>query len=495
MAANFPGSLMQPREDIGGAKGELGGVTSLAKNVMYERWWRKELEEFDRVAIPKMKDAVTKLGELANDENFTDHGGAWAMMKGAVASVQNEALKYPNNPYISMKSANMHKALSGSFQEMTQGLKDIQTTRTAREQEKLTEAKRTELMPQQIATSKMQEKLAGAQLEREERGKARPTDFGPLRGHATGWATTVEGSAKYATLYAARKLESANAAWEGEEGQEYRDRMGVMAKQEDFTDLHSLDDTQIQQFKKEMFTSAIAQLGESPEVATSFLNDMIRSSPVRKAVEDAKAPVVLPVPLRAGTTALNRIGWNDPAMGEGSAADFRPVMEKKHRNSVYGKVLAMYARLRTPPSSLNHQEAKEQIFATGSVDRAVNQFLNISNKAGQDTVSEFVKEIDELLEAEEENFMFTRAEEERQRLLQEGAYGGVLDPMLDFMGDVLDYKEWGPQIWQAGKESLFGRQIDPAAQEYLQRVQAKGTKAQPGASPAPTVPPRLIESE
>ncbi len=495
MAANFSGSLMQPREDIGGAKGELGGVTNLAKNVMYERWWRKELEDFDRVAIPKMKEAVTKLGELANDENFTDHGGAWAMMKGAVSSVQNEALKYPNNPYISMKSANMHKALSGSFQEMTQGLKDMQTIATSKEQAKLAEAKRTELMPQQIATSKTQQKVAEAELARAERGKARITDFGPLRGHAQGWPTIIQNSPAYSQLHEKRRLEDANDAWAGESGQAYRDQMGVMAKQSDFIEMHSLDDDSEQQFNKQMYTSAVKQLGEAPDVEAAFINDMIRSSPVKDAVDDAKKPVELPVALRAGTTALNRIGWNDPAMGEGSAADFRPEMLIKHRNSIYGKVLAMYARLRTPPSSLNHQEAKEQIFTTGTVDIAVNQFLNTSNKAGQDTVSEFVKEIDSLLEAEEESFMFTREEEERQRLLQEGAYGGALDPTLDFMGDVLDYKEWGPRIWQAGKESLFGKQIDPAAQEYLQRVKAKGEKAKPGASPAQTVPPRIIESE
>ena len=91
--------------------------------------------------------------------------------------------------------------------------------------------------------------------------------------------------------------------------------------------------------------------------------------------------------------------------------------------------------------------------------------------------------------------MTSRAEEQRQRLLEEGTYGGALDPTLDFLGDVLDYKEWGPRIWQAGKESLFGKTLDPAAQEYLQRATAKGQAAKPGASPAPTVPPRLIESE
>lgn len=499
MAANFPGSLMQPREDIGGASGELGGIGGLAKNAMYERWWRKELEDFDRVAVPKMKEAVTKLGELANDENFTDHGGAWAMMKSAVSAVQSEALKYPNNPYIAKKHANMTKALSGSFQEMTQGLKDMQGIRTAREQQETAKFKRTDVMPAQILASKAQTKAAEAQLKQAERGKARRTNFGDLRGHAIGWASTVEGSPLYAKLYADRELDSANKAWEGDDGQAYRDRLGVMATQQDFRDLHSLDDKEKQQFKKEMFTAAVAQLGESPEVAASFVNDMIRSSPVRQAVDDAKKPVVLKTAIKAGTPALNRLFWNDPAMGEGSAADFSPVMLKKHRNSIGGKVKAMYARLRLPPNSLSHQEAKDQIFETGTVDIAVKQFLDIDNRAGQVTLSEIVKEVTDMLDAEDENFMFTREEERRKRLLEEGAYGGVAEKMGDIIGEMSNAPDIAVSIWRAGMGVIFGKEIDPAAAEYLQRAQAnmaaKGQTAKPGASPAPTVPPRLIDSE
>jgi hypothetical protein len=106
-----------------------------------------------------------------------------------------------------------------------------------------------------------------------------------------------------------------------------------------------------------------------------------------------------------------------------------------------------------------------------------------------------VKEIETLLEIEEENYMFTREEKRRDRLVQEGTYGGAAQRVEEIYGEMANLPEMASRIWAAGKETIFGRQLDPAAQEYLQRVQAKGKAAKPGASPAQTTPPRLIESE
>lgn len=493
MAANFPGSLTQPRDDIGGAKGELGGVTSLAKNVMYERWWRKELEDFDRVAIPKMKEAVTRLGELANDENFTDHGGAWAMMKSAVMAVKSEAGKYPGNPYISTKAAEMDKSLAGGFGEMTQGLKDMQATRTAAEQEKLATAKREQLLPEQLAAAKAGRQVSELQLKKSQKQEQRITDFGQMLGDPAGWGTIIKASANYQTLHEQQRKQDAAKAWIGEEGQKVRDELGVMANEKNFIANYEMNSSDMEDFDDTMFRSAVAQLDFAPDVSSSVINDMIRTNKTKTNADDAKKPITLPVSLQPGSPALNRVLWGVPGMGAGSAADLRPPSSEINKGSIAGQVLDMYARLRL--DGMNHEEAKGQVFASGAAQRAIDLRINTSNKNGIATAASIMQELDDLLEEEEGNFLTSREEERQKRVLEEGTYGGAAQRVEEIIGEMASVPELLVKVFEAGKETLLGREIDPAAQEYLKTLQAKGAKAAPGASPTETVPPRLIESK
>jgi len=489
MATN---DLFSPRTDIGGARGELGGVVGTVNNALYDRWWRKELDEFDRVVIPKMQEAVTKLGELAADENFTDHAGAWSMMKSAVAEVQNEALKYPNNPYISTKSANMHKNLSGSFQELTQGFKDIQSIRTSKEQQQLATAKREQLLPEQVATAQAQRKEAELGAEEARTKKSRMTSFGALRGNPAGWPSIIKATKEYAVLAEQRRVQGGAEAWRGEEGQRVRDDMGVMASEKDFLSNYALSVEDQDDLDREVFTSAVAQLDIDPDVAPSVLNDMVRSSPARENAGNALKPIDPPIAFQPGTAGMNKILWDDPDMGPGRAADLRPIIQRKHYGSIAGQTLEMYARLRL--DGLNHEEAKEQVFSSGSIQSSISLRINTSTRNGQLSVAGIMEELDDMLEEESDNFLTSREEERQQRILEEGTYGGALQKVEEMYGEMANLPELAGRIWEAGKESLFGRELDPAAQEYLRSIQKKGAKAAPGAPPS-AAPPRLIERE
>lgn len=479
-----PGSLFRPRTDIGGAKGELGGVTSLAKNAMYERWWRKELEDFDRVAIPKMKEAVTKLGELANDENFTDHGGAWAMMKSAVMAVKNEALKYPNNPYISTKSAHMDKALAGSFNEMTQGLKDMQTIRTGKAQQEAAEFKLKSVLPQQLKTEQLRTKVAAGQLKKQTAAEKYKTAFGDLGPNPEGWEPTITSSGAYGTLWREKVASEEAVAWKEEEGQEYRDELGVMANFDDFKAQHTMSPVKKEKWQRELFTKIVGGLGIAPGFAEMTVDKMMRTTTATDNATKAREPLTPSAPLVSGSVAMNRFLWDMPNLGEGRAVDMRGVISvaKMNKNSIAAKALNMYIRLRNEGEA--HDEALGAVIGDSSIQSLITSRLNITSKTGKLSVPAIMQELEDLLEQEGESHEATSTAIAAQRRVLETGERPI--PVLELakkihaMGGLLDHAK---AVAGVAQEFFMGEEVRPETQEFLQKVK----RARPGAPPDPKV--------
>jgi hypothetical protein len=484
-----PGSLFHPRKDIGGGKGELGGITSLAKNAMYERWWRKELEDFDRVAVPKMKEAVTKLGEMANDENFTDHGGAWSMMKSAVMSVKNEALKYPNNPYISTKSAHMDKALANGFNEMTKGLRDMQQIRTSRAQQKQAEFQRESVLPQQLETEKLKTQIAKGQLKKQSEAEQYKTVFGDLGPNPEGWEPVITSSGKYQTLWSDKVKEEELEAWDGEEGQEYRDEMSVMATVEGFKEQHHISKQKKEKWQKELFTKIVGGMGVAPGFVNSTVATMMKTTIAKDTADKAREPLTPSSPLVPGSAAMNKFLWDMPNLGEGRAVDLRGTISvaKMNKRSIAAKALNEYIRLRNKGEL--HNDALGAVLADRSIQALITSRLNVSSKTGQLSIPSIMDELEDLLEQEGESHEATAtAIQSQRRILETGERPIPAYELYKKIRALGGAKEHAQAATKAAFEFFTGEEVRPETQEFLQKVKSSRS----GASPDKVINPRLM---
>ncbi len=483
------GSLFRPREDIGGGKGELGGITSLAKNAMYERWWRKELEDFDRVAIPKMKEAVTKLGELANDENFTDHAGAWSMMKSAVMAVKNEALKYPNNPYISTKSANMDKALANGFNDMTKGLRDMQQIRTSKAQQEESEFRLKSVLPQQLKTEELRTKVALGQLTKQQQAAQYNTAFGDIGPNPEGWEPTITASPAYAKIWNDRVKEEELEAWNADEGQEYRDEMGVMATVEGFKEQHHMSKQKKAKWQRDLFTKIVGGVGVAEGFVKSTVDTMMKTTVAQDIADKARKPLVPAAPLVAGSAAMNKFLWDMPNLGEGRAVDLRGQISvaKMNKNSIAARALNTYIRLRNKGEL--HNDALGATLADSTIQSIITSRLDTSSDTGRLSVPAIMDEIESLLEQEGESHEATAAAiQSQRRILETGERPIPVVELYKKIRAVGGAVEHAKAVTNAAWEFFTGEEVRPETQEFLQKVKT----ARPGAPPDKVITPRLM---
>ena len=450
-----PRGIFEPRQRTAG--GEFAGLAGTVKDALHDRWWRKELEEFQAGPVAKYKQNVAEIGQMAADENFDDIPGLWSKMQNGIMELKNAALQYKNNPHVSVLMASMDQQLANQFKDLTGGMRDMASmARSKAEVAKMRDPMAQREREERLRGAVARRELSEFQLEQARKAGRRVTSFGELKGDPVAWMDQIRVSGDYVKLREMERVDKAAKAWESPEvRQKFRELHGV----EDYglyEKNYRLTDPQEEEFEARIANSALSQLvqeGAIPEeFSPSIYRDMIRTSPAREAAAETAAKKINYI-LRPGEAGMNQILFDNPNMGAGRAADLIGTVELTGVSPL-GAMINIYHQYRD--QGMSHQDAKDALYASKALELMVASRFDISVAEGVASSEGFSHEIDDVIDAEADKYE-VRAMRER--------IGGLYPGAKEIVMGLPSLAEIGKNVWQSGVEAIIGEEMAPVAKQ------------------------------
>jgi hypothetical protein len=223
MAGEFQAYLEQENRRTARIEGAAGAATETmaagGANLLKDRWWKKEHEEFRDTAVAELKEKLSQIGNLSADETADDVQGAWGIYQSAIIDFMDKAGEYPQNPYISQLGQKMFTHSQQMFGDLTQGVQQAAAAEAHREGA-ITERELRGPRKERIEAQTEQAQAAARASDRKPAalGLPKQTDFGAADTFRTIppvlWMEKMRASKGYRDLEKAEVATKAESAWD-----------------------------------------------------------------------------------------------------------------------------------------------------------------------------------------------------------------------------------------------------------------------------------------
>lgn len=419
----------QPQQEGTALGGFIGDVT----NMVQDRWWKKEAEEFKESAGQEFQEMLSRIGQLTSDETFEDINGLWTIYSSGIKKFMDRVSEYPKNPYISQYGQNMFNFMQNQFGSLTEGVQAQHRMQIASAQEE-------------------REQLAAPGKRRLTEAQAKYYEEGGRRGAATRITgltfgktdlfnrmspavhlDTIKQSKAYQNMRAAKIRQQAAERWE------------ATPPAERFTLATNFD-----QFVKSQGLSEEDELELDREALNLHFNELYGATrtpfEVEAMVDKIMGPKHIPTRDNVDRALTGRIPTGTP-IPEGSASSAKAsfmtdeelpedifenppepsTMREKYGDSPAGRVATEYWRLRSQ-DKMSHGEAVEHMFrsedhgGSGFIDRQtidVFEGIGYGNKVTDASISNWRRDLLKMLRAYEDYYEGEQFQQELSREEQE----------------------------------------------------------------------------